>query len=421
MAEGFMPQWDCFISHVSEDKKEIVEPLAEKLRAMGLKVWVDNQEIKIGDSLRQKIEQGLANSRFGIVILSPTFLERASFWSQQDLNALMAKEEGGHTVILPVWHGITKPELIKVSPILADRLGANSKDGLEILAANLARVILHPESGSPSAKSPSPVRLTQNLIDSHASGDTMFEFIKDKPQIMDFIAGWDGHKKCAAVQVPGTKHKGFLCWTGGCVARDHGTDGQPSLREPDDPMPVGTGLPAGDHIALRTREGRELPVAGRQRVRSGNSEEQDFRRPVAVLLRLRLVRQGRVEQGGHFLADVRNDFGGSGKEGRRDFCREQGCRGETGRTDRMIWLRVSAGIVRHWQRHAERGKLVPESGMQDGPYGFGVERCFSKKSTSGLDGRNLSRFSIRRAKVPASTQSMPSEKSKTHSSENSPD
>lgn len=210
-----MPQWDCFISHVSDDKKEIVEPLAEKLRAMGLKVWIDNQEIKIGDSLRQKIEQGLANSRFGIVILSPTFLERASFWSQQELNALMAKEEGGHTVILPVWHGITKPELIKVFPILADRLGANSMDGIDILAPNLASVILHPESGSPSAKAPSLVRLTQNLVDSHASGDTMFEFIKDKPQIMDCMAGWDGHKKCAAIQVPGTDHKGFLCWTDG--------------------------------------------------------------------------------------------------------------------------------------------------------------------------------------------------------------
>jgi hypothetical protein len=210
-----MLQWDCFISHVSDDKKGIVEPLAEKLRAMGLKVWLDNQEIRIGDSLRQKIEQGLADSRFGIVILSPKFLERASFWSQQELNALMAKEEGGHTVILPVWHGITKPELIKVSPILADRQGANSKDGVDSLAANLARVILHPESGSPSAKAPSLVRLTQNLIDSHASGDTMFEFIKDKPQIMDYIAGWDGHIKCAAIQVPGTDYKGFLCWTDG--------------------------------------------------------------------------------------------------------------------------------------------------------------------------------------------------------------
>ena len=50
---------DVFISHASEDKDEIVRPLAIALRNAGLTVWYDEFELKIGDSLRQKIDKGL--------------------------------------------------------------------------------------------------------------------------------------------------------------------------------------------------------------------------------------------------------------------------------------------------------------------------------------------------------------------------
>ena len=59
--------YDVFISHASEDKEEVVRPLANALRKAGLKVWYDEFELHIGDSLRRKIDQGLAKSRFGIV------------------------------------------------------------------------------------------------------------------------------------------------------------------------------------------------------------------------------------------------------------------------------------------------------------------------------------------------------------------
>lgn len=61
--------YDAFISHASEDKEDLVRPLAEKLKAAGFSIWYDNFELKVGDSLRRSIDKGLANSKFGIVVL----------------------------------------------------------------------------------------------------------------------------------------------------------------------------------------------------------------------------------------------------------------------------------------------------------------------------------------------------------------
>ena len=57
--------FDVFISHTSEDKDDVVRPLATALRDAGLSVWYDEVELRIGDSLRRKIDKGLASSRFG--------------------------------------------------------------------------------------------------------------------------------------------------------------------------------------------------------------------------------------------------------------------------------------------------------------------------------------------------------------------
>ena len=65
---------DVFISHASEDKEDIVRPLANALMSKNLDVWYDEFTLRIGDSLRQKIDKGLANSRVGLVVLSPSFI-----------------------------------------------------------------------------------------------------------------------------------------------------------------------------------------------------------------------------------------------------------------------------------------------------------------------------------------------------------
>ena len=52
---------DVFISHASEDKDDIVTHLVNALKDEGVDVWYDEFELRIGDDLRQKIDQGLAN------------------------------------------------------------------------------------------------------------------------------------------------------------------------------------------------------------------------------------------------------------------------------------------------------------------------------------------------------------------------
>jgi hypothetical protein len=60
MSEQFA--FDVFLSHSSKDKV-VVRAVAERLRADGLRVWFDEWELKPGDILPKKIDEGLENSR----------------------------------------------------------------------------------------------------------------------------------------------------------------------------------------------------------------------------------------------------------------------------------------------------------------------------------------------------------------------
>jgi hypothetical protein len=133
------PQWDVFVSHAREDKDDFARPLAERLRALGLRVWFDEFTLVVGDSLLRSIDRGLANSRFGVVIISPHFLKKQ--WPQLELDGLVAREAAGVKVILPVWHQIRVEEVRSYSPILAGRLAATSSDGIEHVANELLRAI----------------------------------------------------------------------------------------------------------------------------------------------------------------------------------------------------------------------------------------------------------------------------------------
>lgn len=131
--------WDVFISPAGEDKEDFVRPLARALRARGLSVWFDELTLIVGDSLRRSIDRGLARSRFGVVVISPYFLDKE--WPQRELDGLAAREVDGTKVILPVWHNITAEHLRARSPMLADRIAALSSDGIDRVVDDLARAI----------------------------------------------------------------------------------------------------------------------------------------------------------------------------------------------------------------------------------------------------------------------------------------
>lgn len=116
--------FDVFISHASEDKDEVVRPLAHALKDGGLDVWYDEFELKIGDSLRRKIDLGLVRSRFGVVVLSRSFFDKG--WTNYELDGLVTRSIDGSQVLLPIWHDITKQQLIDYSPSLADKVARST-------------------------------------------------------------------------------------------------------------------------------------------------------------------------------------------------------------------------------------------------------------------------------------------------------
>ena len=136
-------KFDVFISHASEDKNEVVRPLATALQGAGLSVWYDEFELRIGDSLRQKIDRGLASSRFGVVVLSQAFFGRG--WPEYELNGLVTRAVSGDQILLPVWHNVSKREVMGYSPSLADRLArSTATHTVEEIAAEIVSVIRNP-------------------------------------------------------------------------------------------------------------------------------------------------------------------------------------------------------------------------------------------------------------------------------------
>jgi hypothetical protein len=139
--DGFdQPEFDVFISHATEDKDAVVRPLASALQERGLEVWYDEFELKVGDSLRRKIDSGIARSRFGIVVLSRAFFTKS--WSQYELDGLVTMAVSGQQVILPLWHEISKDDVIRQSPSLADKVALRTSDySIAEIADELAAVI----------------------------------------------------------------------------------------------------------------------------------------------------------------------------------------------------------------------------------------------------------------------------------------
>lgn len=116
--------YDVFISHASEDKDSIVRALANELVSQRLKVWYDEFTLRIGDSLRQKIDKGLAKSRVGLVVLSPAFISKG--WTNYELDGIVTRTVSGEQLLLPIWHNITKQQVIDFSPSLADKVARST-------------------------------------------------------------------------------------------------------------------------------------------------------------------------------------------------------------------------------------------------------------------------------------------------------
>ncbi|HLQ44017.1 MAG TPA: toll/interleukin-1 receptor domain-containing protein [Planctomycetaceae bacterium] len=87
MADDF--SFDVFLSHSSRDK-DVIRELAERLKRDGLRVWFDQWEIKPGDSIPSKIEEGLEHSRVLVLCMSANAL--GSDWAPLEVGTFRFRD-----------------------------------------------------------------------------------------------------------------------------------------------------------------------------------------------------------------------------------------------------------------------------------------------------------------------------------------
>lgn len=95
---------DIFLCHASEDKADVVRPIYQAMINADISCWLDEAEIHWGDSITQKVNDGLGKSRYVIVVLSLTFLSKN--WPQRELNTVLNQEAStGEVRVLPLLVG----------------------------------------------------------------------------------------------------------------------------------------------------------------------------------------------------------------------------------------------------------------------------------------------------------------------------
>ena len=130
---------DVFLCHAWDDRKDAAKELHDLLEKNGLSVWFSEKDVLLGSSLLREIDKGLANSRVGIVLVTPSFIERVKNEgiAEKELSALLARD-----LLVPIVHNTTFERLREVSPLLGSRSGLNTnEESMNKVALKLAELV----------------------------------------------------------------------------------------------------------------------------------------------------------------------------------------------------------------------------------------------------------------------------------------
>ncbi len=130
---------DIFLCHAWDDRKEAAKELHDLLEFQGVSVWFSEKDVYLGSSLLREIDKGLAKSRVGIVLVTPSFLSRVkgAGISDKELSALLARD-----LLIPILHNTTYEQLREVSPLLGSRSGLSTlEESMTKIAAKLAELV----------------------------------------------------------------------------------------------------------------------------------------------------------------------------------------------------------------------------------------------------------------------------------------
>lgn len=98
-----------YLAHASEDHAALARPLAEKLLANGIDVWLDTWEIRSGDSLKRRMEEGLGNCTHFMVLLTPNSIGKP--WVETEIDAGFLKSVEGAARFIGLRVGIRIDQL----------------------------------------------------------------------------------------------------------------------------------------------------------------------------------------------------------------------------------------------------------------------------------------------------------------------
>jgi hypothetical protein len=136
----FIKKYDAFISYAIEDKNPVAEGIFSYLENKGIKICYVGRQLKVGDEISTIIYSGLKKSKYGIIILSPSYTRH---WTVVEFYAFLEREQlEKKKLILPVWHNIDYKKVKKQYPILADRVALLTSDGLENTAQKIYEAII---------------------------------------------------------------------------------------------------------------------------------------------------------------------------------------------------------------------------------------------------------------------------------------
>jgi hypothetical protein len=130
---------DVFLCHAWDDRKGVAKELHDLLESLGVSVWFSEKDVLLGSNLLREIDKGLVKSRIGIVLVTPSFLNRIAGEgiADNELSALLATD-----LLVPIVHDTTYDDLREVSPLLGSRSGLDTAaDPIKNVAAKLAELV----------------------------------------------------------------------------------------------------------------------------------------------------------------------------------------------------------------------------------------------------------------------------------------
>ena len=129
---------DVFLCHAWDDRQGVAKELHDLLVSAGVKVWFSEKDLGLGVPMMRAIDKGLANSRIGLVLVTPALLTRLpkEGVADKELSALLAGNQ-----LVPIVHNTTYGALRNVSPLLASRSGLDTaEDSMAVVAAKIAEL-----------------------------------------------------------------------------------------------------------------------------------------------------------------------------------------------------------------------------------------------------------------------------------------